>query len=70
MILEIYINVHANSILIFGDVNCHIGKENDFIENLDAIKPRKSIFMVKITYDDSFIDFLKDMKFCIVNGDT
>ena len=54
--------------IIGGDINCRIGAENDFVENIDSLPLRSSIDMVKNSYCENFIDLLKDVKICLVHG--
>ena len=59
---------YANDIFICGDLNSRVGKTDDFIETIDDIPVRSVIDCDKNYYGDRLIEFLKDSKFCMLNG--
>ena len=65
---EIYKGYSSDLLLICGDFNSRIGLENDFISCIDNVQVRKPLDLIKNSYCDSFLEFLKDNKLCILNG--
>ena len=49
-------------------MNSRVGKTDDFIETIDEIPVRSVIDFDKNYYGDRLIEFLKDSKFCMLNG--
>ena len=69
LISSIYLNNHIDNIFFCGDFNSRIGSCQDIIQNLDQEIPLlNNVDKCKNGYCDIFIDFLKDVKLCIING--
>jgi hypothetical protein len=68
LISQVYLSNYANAVYICGDFNSRIGTLSDVIEGIDNLLPRKPFDLTKNTSGETFIDFVKDIKFCIVNG--
>ena len=54
--------------ILCGDFNARIGALHDYIPNIDNISIRKSIDSHVNNHGKSFIDFLLETNFCILNG--
>ena len=65
---EIYKDYSSDLLLICGDFNWLIGSENGFISCIDNVQVRKPFDLIKNSYCDSFLEFLKYNKLCILNG--
>ena len=52
---------------ICGDLNSRVSNNIDFITEIDQSKPRVSIDPQNNSQGTTFIEFLKDSKFCIIN---
>ena len=63
-----YLNSFAENIFLAGDFNARIGGRLDFIEYLDTINERCALDKTVNSYCDAFLEFIKDVKMCIVNG--
>ena len=60
---------HADAVYFMGDLNARIGGKQDYNENFDtAISPRVFLDKVSNKHGDTFIEFLKDSRCCVVNG--
>ncbi len=64
----IYGSVDTELQLYFGDVNARIADNKDFIESVDHVCERKWIDCGKNKHGETFLDFLHEAKFCVVNG--
>ena len=62
----IYLHTNADLMLICGDRNSRVSNKIDFIPEIDQLKE----FIDTQTHSQgtAFIEFLKDSKFCIING--
>ena len=56
---EIYKGYSSDLLLACGDFNSRIGSENDFISCIDNVQVRKPLDLIKNSYCDSFLEFLK-----------
>ena len=65
---ETYRHSDADSIFICGDLNARIGDKLDHISEIDDIPPRKNIDHTVNQHGNSLLDFVKDTKFCLLNG--
>ena len=63
-----YAAVDSDITLICGDINAHVGNELDFIPGVDDISSRTVIDSHKNNHGNTLIDFLKDIKMCLING--
>ena len=54
--------------ILAGDFNARIGSKDDFVTYIDTIPKRASTDKTTNAYCDVFIDFLKDMELCKLNG--
>ena len=61
-------NSYADNVFVAGDFNARIGNRLDFIEHMDLLKKRHVLDKTINSYCDSFLEFIKDIKMCIVNG--
>ena len=68
LLTQIYLNYGMDSIFLFGDFNARVEKVNDYNCEFDEIRRRKVIDEVCNKHGQSFIDFLNDSKFCVLNG--
>ena len=68
LISQMYLNSFAENIFIAGDFNARIGSRLDFIEDLDTINKRCVLDTSVNSYCEAFLEFIKDVKMCIVNG--
>lgn len=64
----VYASSNSDMLLICGDFNARIGNMDDFIIDVDELTARESIDNVKNKHGEALIEFLKDMKMCIING--
>lgn len=68
LLTQIYIQYDTDSIFICGDFNARISNIPDFDKDLDTIPPRLTIDNVHNQHGSSFLEFLNDCKFCVLNG--
>ena len=68
LISQIYDNNSADLIVVGGDFNARIGNSQDFINHIDSIPLRNALENEVNSYCDTFLDFLKDVKFCVCSG--
>ena len=54
--------------LFAGDLNARIGDLHDYAPNIDEVDGRHVIDFTKNKHGEAFCDFLKDSKFCVLNG--
>lgn len=64
----VYNNVNVDVMIFCGDVNARIGDVSDVIENIDILPTRINIDTVKNKHGDTFVEFLKVCKLCVLNG--
>ena len=57
-----------DSIILCGDVNSRIGQLSDSISGIDEIPQRKTIDKTTNQHGHTFVEFLNDSKFCLLNG--
>ena len=67
LLTQLYVHKTADLILLCGDFNARIGRENDST-NFDKIPNRIALDTYKNSYSEIFLDFLKDSKCCVLNG--
>ena len=67
--IEIFRQTEVDNVIICGDFNARIGKDNDII-NCDStdLPERAVVDLVKNRQGDRLLSFIKDIKGCIVNG--
>ena len=65
---KVYEYQSEGEIIICGDFNSRLGSESDYIEGVDAVKPREIIDTSANSYCDILSDFLIDCNLCILNG--
>lgn len=68
LLTQIYIQYDTDSIFICGNLNARISNILDFDKDLDTIPPRLTIDNVHNQHGSSFLEFLNDCKFCVLNG--
>ena len=68
LITLIYLNSHVDMFILAGDLNARIGTRQDFIEQVNSISKRIGIDKSINSYCDTFLEFLMDIKMCILNG--
>ena len=59
---------YADLIILCGDINARVGRENYCIPEIDSLLERNILHRQKNSHGKSCIKFLKYSKFCIVNG--
>ena len=64
----LYTCIDYDQIILTGDYNARIGNMRETIHDLDDPPERQVIDSVKSGHWESFVDFLKDSKTCILNG--
>ena len=67
---QLYIFEDVDAVYICGDFNSRICDENDCVDDIDCIPRRQPIDIhgnVNI-HGQSFLEFLKDAKLCVING--
>lgn len=65
----IYSHCDVDGVYIMGDFNSRIGSWQDFNENIDAdIGQRKITDKTTNKHGETFLEFLKDSKCCVLNG--
>ena len=68
LITLVYDAVNSDVTLICGDFNARIGERCDYIEDVDELPPRIVLDKVVNNHGELFIDFLRDIKMCVLNG--
>ena len=68
LLSEIYTLSEYDSIIVCGDLNSRIGQLKDSISGIDEIPQRQSIDKTTNQHEHTFIEFLNDSKFCVLNG--
>jgi exonuclease III len=63
-----YMFSEADALFLCGDLNSRTGKLKDYNETIDDVPPRHCCDTVKNMHGDTFIEFLKDSKCCVLNG--
>ena len=64
----LYVCSFADLIVLCGDFNARIGKNLDFISEIDQVSKRICTDNVKNSHDSSLIEFLNERKLCVLNG--
>ena len=67
-LLSISYTLDCHNVVIAGDLNARIVGLHDLIPDVDNISNRVNIDDTKSGHYEEMIDFLLDMKFCVVNG--
>ena len=68
LINMLYNTSYLDCIVICGDFNARIGNLQDFVSGIDNLPNRNVIDQIKAGHGESFIEFVKDAKLCILNG--
>ena len=68
LISQLYLNSYADNVFVAGDFNARIGGRLDFIERMDLLNKCHVLDKTINWYCDSFLEFIKDVKMCILNG--
>ena len=68
LISQSYLNSYADNVFVAGDFNVRNGNRLDFIERMDLHNKCHVLDKTINSYCDSFLEFIKDIKMCIVNG--
>jgi len=68
LLTEIYTLSTNSPILIMGDFNKRLGNKQDVDYNIDSNVPARSCIDNISKNPDTFIDFLRDCRFCVLNG--
>ena len=58
----------VDAIYIGGDINARIGNLEDFIPTIDSIPQRAAIDDFVNKHGETFLEFLRDSKMCVLNG--
>ena len=64
----IYQTENADVFMLGGDFNARVGNILDFVLDIDDVPERMAIDMVKNAHGEALIEFLKEAKFCMLNG--
>ena len=64
----LYLYTHYDAYYMAADLNAPIGGHCDYIQGLEDIRPRTVIDNIKRGHGDTFLEFLKDSKSCVLNG--
>ena len=64
----IYQCVDYDMCIFAGDVNARMGSMQDCVVDIDTLPTRAIYDMGKNDHGDSFVEFLKESKFCVLNG--
>lgn len=64
----VYLYSNADCLLFCGDINGRISDLNDIIVNIDNVNVRKPIDFTKNRHSESFAEFLREAKLCVLNG--
>ncbi len=64
----IYTTSEFDAVFAVGNVNSIIGSKQDFVQHIDNISPRLVKGNTSNKHGEEFIDFLLDIKMCILNG--
>ncbi|VDI82923.1 Hypothetical predicted protein [Mytilus galloprovincialis] len=65
---QVYTYQNMGRTVICGDFNSRVGRNLDFIEGVDNIKPRSVVDYTENHQGDAFINFLSDANFAMLNG--
>ncbi|VDI73300.1 Hypothetical predicted protein [Mytilus galloprovincialis] len=65
---QVYTYQNMGRIVICGDFNSRVGRNLDYIEGVDNIKPRSVVDFTENHQGDAFINFLSDANFAMLNG--
>ena len=65
---QLYLYVDYEYVFLCGDYNARVGDMCDNIQEVDEVVERCVIDHVKAGHGESFVEFLRDSKLCIVNG--
>ena len=68
IISDLYVHSDCDICIICGDLNARIGNLSDTVPEIDNIPKRVVLDSTKNNHGDSFVDFLKESKCCILNG--
>ena len=68
LISLVYSTIESDVTLICGDLNARIGDGLDYIESIDNVPPRTVIDKTKNNHGLSLLEFLNDVKMCVLNG--
>ncbi|CAG2212577.1 unnamed protein product [Mytilus edulis] len=68
LLSQIYLYSDASHVLVCGDFNGRIGDKQDFDDQIDFIPTKYSVDTSKNKFGDYLINFLKDAKYCVLNG--
>ena len=68
LISLIYSYEDSDALYVCGDFNGRIGNEKDYVEDMDELPPRQVVDDVKNKLGDVLLEFLTDLKFCVLNG--
>ena len=68
LLTEIYVLSGNSPIIILGDFNKRLGNKQDVDYNIDSDVPVRSCVDETAKNADTFTDFLRDSRFCVLNG--
>jgi hypothetical protein len=63
-----YLHNEVDLVIIAGDLNCRIGKDLDYIPEIDNVPSRRVLDEVTNQHGRSLIEFLHESNMCILNG--
>ena len=70
LLAQLYVCTNYDHVIICGDFNARVSDLCDTIENIDSnfLPNTKTTDTVKSGHWETFLEFVKDSKTCIVNG--
>ena len=69
LVSQLYLlSEECDTLIMGGDCNARIGQMNDCISDVDVLPVREVIDHDKNSQGEEFIDFLHDVKCCVLNG--
>ena len=65
---QVYLSSDKDAVFVCGDFNSRIGEMSDIISDIDGIPHRTVIDKNINQHGHAFVDFLIDLKMCVLNG--
>ena len=68
LIALVYSSINSDVTILCGDLNARVGNRLDYICDVDILPDRTAIDHKVNNHGETFLEFLKDVKMCIING--